>query len=261
MIAKKVILVKLHLSPCSDDAPVLVLGNSLGTSTALWNAHLHWMARHFTVVRFDHPGHGDEGVPSGDVTVQGIATSLHATLARAGITRFSYCGVSLGGAVGLALAATFPNSVEALVVSNSGAALGSRAFWSARMAAVRESGLGSIADATVSRWVGEEKLHGAEGAWLRQMLTETTVEGYLACASAVMQFDGRPLLDHVTARTLVLAGSLDAATPAALGRELASAIPGAAFAEIPCAHIAPVDAPGAFESALATFFRLPRDRE
>ena len=244
---------KLHVSSFVEGAPALVLGNSLGTNTALWDGHMGWLAKSFNVVRFDYPGHGDEAAPIEEITVEGLARSLHAALASAGISRFHYCGVSLGGAVGIALAAAFPQSVESLVVSNSGAALGSRAFWEARMALVDSFGIEAIADATVSRWVSGEKLAGPTGAWLRQMFTGTSNAGYLAGASAVMEFDGISLLKTVKARTLVIAGSDDAATPAVLGLELANRIKDAAYAELACAHIAPVDASEAFKMNVGRF--------
>ncbi|WP_372505949.1 alpha/beta fold hydrolase [Streptomyces macrolidinus] len=40
------------------DAPPLVLGPSLGTSTAVWEPSLPALTRRFRVLRFDLPGHG-----------------------------------------------------------------------------------------------------------------------------------------------------------------------------------------------------------
>ena len=41
-----------------EDAPVVVLGNSLGTTTALWDRQLPVLHRRFRVLRYDHRGHG-----------------------------------------------------------------------------------------------------------------------------------------------------------------------------------------------------------
>jgi len=206
-----------------------------------------------TVVRFDYPGHGEESDVRDIGTVEDMSASLHAELAAAGITKFHFCGVSLGGALGIALAAHFPESVESLVISNSGATLGNRAFWEARMGIVESGGVGAIADATVGRWLSENRSSGPAASWLRDMFVTTSKTGYMACAAAVMDFDGTSLLGRISARTLVISGTLDAATPAALGQELARRISGAIYVEIPCAHIAPVDAPAEFRVAVEHF--------
>ncbi|MGH7000858.1 MAG: alpha/beta fold hydrolase, partial [Stellaceae bacterium] len=46
------------------DAPVLVLGNSLGTDMHLWDAQLSALAAHFRVLRYDMRGHGLSEAPA-----------------------------------------------------------------------------------------------------------------------------------------------------------------------------------------------------
>ena len=45
--------------------PTVVLSNSLGTTSALWDQQVPALAPHFRVVRYDHRGHGDSPVPPG----------------------------------------------------------------------------------------------------------------------------------------------------------------------------------------------------
>ena len=48
-----------------DDAPVLVLGPSLGTTGAMWEPQVPLLSTRLRVVRYDHRGHGGSPVPPG----------------------------------------------------------------------------------------------------------------------------------------------------------------------------------------------------
>ena len=50
-------------------APVLVLGNSLGTSRAVWDPQVPALAAHFRLLRFELPGHGGSPAPAGPYTI------------------------------------------------------------------------------------------------------------------------------------------------------------------------------------------------
>ena len=46
-----------------ENAPVLMLSNSLGTTLAMWDGQVAPFTRHFRLVRYDRRGHGSSGVP------------------------------------------------------------------------------------------------------------------------------------------------------------------------------------------------------
>ena len=83
-------------------APGVVLSNALGTNVALWDAQLPALGA-YSVVRYEHPAHD---------TVTALAADLVRELDTAGIERFSFCGVSLGGMVGMQLAVDAPGRLE-----------------------------------------------------------------------------------------------------------------------------------------------------
>ena len=91
-----------------EDAPVLVMGNSLGTPMAMWDPQIDEMRAHFRVLRFDHRGHGGSDVPQGPYTIKELSRDLIALLDQLGISRVVYCGLSLGAMVGMWLAASAP---------------------------------------------------------------------------------------------------------------------------------------------------------
>ncbi len=69
-----------------------------------------------------------------------------------GAGRFSFCGISLGGAVGMWLAANEPARIDRLVLACTSARFGSPEAWRERAALVRAEGTAAVADAALDRW-------------------------------------------------------------------------------------------------------------
>ncbi|MFC9956575.1 3-oxoadipate enol-lactonase [Streptomyces nigra] len=238
-----------HRADGPASAPPLLLGPSLGTSYALWDAVAPELSPTHRVIRWDLPGHG--GSPAGllgpKATVADLA-GLVLTLADSlGIERFAYAGVSLGGAVGLHLAVHHPDRVTSLAAICSSAHFGGSARWEERAERVRREGLAGLADTADARWFTT----GFTVPRLVRDHREADPASYAACCDALAAFDLRDLLDRITAPTLLVAGRADPATPPAHLREIADAVPGAALVEIPGAsHLAPAERPEAVLTAL-----------
>jgi 3-oxoadipate enol-lactonase len=238
------------------DAPVLVLGNSMGTTRAVWEPQLPLLRPHFRLLRFEFPGHGGSPAPPGPYTVGELGAAVLDLLDAHRIGRASYCGISLGGMVGMWLAASAPDRVAALAVCCTSAYLPPASFWAGRAQQARAGGTGSIAEQVVSRWFTPE--FAAREPDLRASfvagLAQVAAEGYAGCSEAIAAMDLRPSLPAITAPTLVIAGADDPATPPWHGAVIASAIPGARLAVVRgAAHLASVSAPGQVGCALLGF--------
>ncbi|GAA5196603.1 hypothetical protein GCM10023322_65920 [Rugosimonospora acidiphila] len=173
-----------------------------------------------------------------------MATSL---LDRLGLDRFSYCGVSLGGMVGMWLAAQAPSRVDRLALCCTSARFDSPDPWRQRADRVRREGSGAIAAQLVARWFTPPFVAGNPDAVrdFEDTLAGCTDEGYAACCEAIAAMDLRPVLPTVTAPTAVIAGAMDPATPPSHGKVIADAIPGARLHVVPdAAHLANVERPG-----------------
>src|SRR4051794_38391709 len=106
-----------------DGAPVLVLGSSLGTTGAMWDAQVPAFSRHFRMLRYDTRGHGGSPVPDGPYTMDELGADVLALLDRLGIERASFCGLSIGGVIGMWGAGGGPPRVEAARAGCPGAPL------------------------------------------------------------------------------------------------------------------------------------------
>jgi 3-oxoadipate enol-lactonase len=236
-------------------APVLVLGNSLGTSAEVWDRQVPALRENFTLVRYELPGHGGSGAPPGSYTIAGLGAGVLALLDALGVERAGYCGISLGGMIGMWLAANAPGRIAALGLVCTAAHLPPAGDWQQRAARVRTAGMASISGAVISRWFtpAYAELAPAVIAEFRATFELTDPAGYAGCCEAIAEMDLRPDLAAITAPTLVIAGADDPATPPEYGAAIASGIDGARLEVIPgAAHLAAVSAPDPVTTALRT---------
>jgi 3-oxoadipate enol-lactonase len=164
---------------------------------------------------------------------------------------FCFVGLSLGGAVGMHLAARHPDRIERLVLACTSARFGDPQQWRERAALVRREGLEAIVDAVIPRWFGEGCPHADR---YREMFLSIESEGYARCCDALASFDAAPDLSRITAPTLVVAGSDDPTSPPADAEAIAGSIPEASLAVIEGAHhLANVERPVEFNRLLEEF--------
>lgn len=196
------------------DKPALVLSSSLGTPRAMWDPQLEALTAHFRVIRYDHRGHGDSPTPPGPYTLADLGGDVVALLDRLDIGRAHVCGLSLGGLVGLWLAASRPERVERLVACCTAAAFPAES-WHDRAATVRTHGTKVMADQTMERWFtpGFRQRRPDVVDRMRTLLLATRTEGYAGCCEALAGADLTDALADITVPTLAIAGADDPATP------------------------------------------------
>lgn len=229
-----------------EEAPVLVLGPSLGTDIGLFDAQVAEFAGRFRVAAFNLPGHGGAPSPEGPYSVAALAQDVLAMLNRYGIDRFHYAGVSIGGAIGLQLALEAGERMSSLTVCASAARFANPESWPARAATVRADGTEAMLASRPGTWYTHEfaRAEPAEAERLLDMLRATTREGYAGCCEAIGAFDVRQSLGEIRVPTLLLAGAEDPATPPEMLRQIADGIPGSRLVVVPdTAHLPVAEAP------------------
>lgn len=239
-----------------EDAPVLILGPSLGTTWHMWDRQVPELAKTWRIFRFDLPGHGGApAYPAGSVSE--LAGRLLATLDQLGIQHFGYAGCAFGGAIGLELALRRPERVASLALIAASARFGTADEFRQRGVIVRSNGLDPIARTSPERWFtgGFAAAQPAITEWAVQMVRTTDPGCYIAACEALAAFDVRGELGQVGVPTLVLAGSDDQVTGPAEARTLVAGIPDARLAVVPGAsHLVPVEQPAAVTDLLVRHF-------
>ena len=227
---------------------MLVLSNSIGTTHELWDPQIAAFAERFRVLRYDQLGHGRSEVPPGPYTVEGLGGELLALLDELGIERFSYCGLSLGGAVGQWLGATVPERIDRLLLAGTSAYFGPPERWIERAAFVRGGGLAEVAAGSMERWFTADF-----GGWVhwRDALAATPPRGLRLVLRRARALGLPKRADRHSAPTLVIVGAQDPATTPADAELIADAIPGAKLVVVPrAAHLLNVEQPEAFTAAV-----------
>ncbi|HEY6249667.1 MAG TPA: 3-oxoadipate enol-lactonase [Candidatus Angelobacter sp.] len=239
-----------------EGLPVLVLSHSMGCDHGMWESQMLDLVQHFQVLSYDTRGHGASDVPPGDYTIEHLGRDALELADALGIRSFSFCGLSMGGAVGQWLAIHAAERLRNLVLANTAARFGTPDIWEARMAAVRQGGMKAIVDPVMQRFFAQEmfeqndpQLHS-----IRSILLGTDPNGYLRCCAALRDLDHRPLLGKIKVPTLVIGGDRDPSTPwAENGELLAREIAGAKALVLPAAHLSNLARPHSFTTAVLEF--------
>jgi 3-oxoadipate enol-lactonase len=227
-------------------APPLMLCNSLGTTLEMWDPQVESLTTHVRLVRYDRRGHGRSPVPPGPYSIEDLGQDALDLLDDLGIERASFCGLSIGGMVGMWLASEAPERIDRLVLCSSAPSLPPREQWLERAATVRAEGVAAIAEAALDRWftpLAPDSLRES----FRAMLVGTPAEGYAGCCEALAGLDLRDRLGTIEAPTLVVTGEGDPVAPPETGAQLAGSISAARHVTVAGArHISNAEQPSTF---------------
>lgn len=243
-----------------DGMPVLILSHSLGCDHGMWEPQIQDLLPYFQVLRYDTRGHGASDAPSGNYTLEQLGRDVLALADGLKISKFSFCGVSMGGAIGQWLAIKAPERLNKLVLSNTSAKFGSVELWETRMKAVREGSMKAIVDTSMQRFFSPEMEMDPQVQSVRSVFLGTDPTGYLGCCAALRDTDLRGQLDKIHVPTLIIGGDNDPSTPwEGNGDILAREISGAAVVRLPTAHLSNLGRPRSFTAALLEFLpaKLP----
>jgi 3-oxoadipate enol-lactonase len=242
-------------------APVLVLSNSLGADLAMWDAQMGELTRGLRVLRYDTRGHSQSSVTPGPYTIERLGRDVVALLDHLALDGVVFCGLSLGGMIGMWLGIHAPARIARLVLANTAARIAPADLWNARIDKVNAGGMAAISEAVLARWFTPAFIAREKAALtaMKAMMERVPAAGYVACCAAVRDMDQRDEVARIAAPTLVIVGTHDAATPPADGRFLAERIPGARWFDLEAAHLSNIEAAPAFDAALASFLTEPKE--
>lgn len=238
------------------DQPTLLMGNSLGTDMYVWEPIMPALTRLYRVVRMDWRGHGASDAPAGNYTIASLAQDVLAVADAAGTKEFDYIGLSIGGMIGMHLAADSPQRIRRLVISNSSAKT-AEDVWAGRINTVKEQGIAGIVEASLGRYFTERyrARNTAHAASVRAHLESMSVTGYLGCCAAIRDMDLRPALKNIVCPTLIIAGKQDQSTPMSMAELLHAGIAGSQLAVFNAAHFTHSEFPSGFVRTVLGFLR------
>ena len=236
-------------------APVLMFSNSLGTNLTMWTPQVEALGERYRILRYDTRGHGQSAVTPGPYKISQLADDVLGLLDGLGLDKVSFCGLSMGGMIGMTSALSVPDRVRKVVLCCTSPKLGSTDTWNARIASVRKGGMAAVTDAVLERWYTPpfRAMAPQQIQRTKQMLLTTPPDGYIANCEAIRDEDLREVIAAIQIPTLILTGKSDPVVPLADGRFMAERIRKSKYVELPAAHLANIEASDLFTRELATF--------
>ena len=247
--------VQLHyrLDGDPDGAPV-VFANSLGTDFRLWDLILPLLPEGLRILRFDKRGHGLSSLPKAPYSMGALVRDTENLMEHLGFRDSLFVGLSIGGMIAQGLAVKRPDLVRSMVLSNTGAKIGTKAMWQERIEAVEKRGIEGLADAVLERWFSKRFRDTIDVQMWRNMLVRQPDAGYAGCSAAIAGTDFYTPTSGLRIPCLGIAGDADGSTPPDLVRETVDLIPGSQFHLIKgTGHLPCVEDPVAYAKILSDF--------
>jgi pimeloyl-ACP methyl ester carboxylesterase len=234
------------------------------------SAHAHWfdavvpdLVARYHVLSLDQRGHGEsEWSPTQEYATESFASDLLGVMDAMGWTRMTLAGHSMGGHNSIAFSGWYPERVSALAIIDSRPslpperlnAMHQRGHRGPRRHETFESALASFrllprettADPAFLAHLAREGITQRDGRFLYRFDPATSGER--------QPVDAWPLLERITAPTLVVRGEHSPILPVPMAQDILKRVSRARLVEIPGAyHHLVLDAPQAFTQALDAF--------
>lgn len=238
----------------------LILSNSLGADLSMWDDQIEALTTKYHVLRYDTRGHGGSDT-TGPVSLTDLQNDVIGLMDALEIEQAAFMGLSMGGMTAMGLAIHHADRITRAVCADARADA-PPAFqdnWDARIATVESGGLEAIIDGTLTGWFTEEwrAANPERVAQVRGMVLANNPQGYIACCGALKGLDCLRHLPGVKVPILYVGGDQDMGAAPAVMQEMADATPGSVYVPIPnAAHVANINAPDAFMTAIAPFLEL-----
>jgi len=222
----------------------------------MWDPQALALREKFRILRYDTRGHGNSSVTAGPYSIEQLARDVLALLDELHLDRVHFCGLSMGGMIGMWLGANAPARLHRLALCSTAAKIGTPEMWNTRIDTVFMKGMNSIAPGVMERWFTADfrAKQATNVGPIQKMVEESNPEGYAACCAAVRDFDFREQLHKICVPTLVMSGAHDPATTPSDGGFLAERIPNARFVELNAAHLSNIEDRDPFNAQLAQHF-------
>lgn len=235
-------------------APALVLVHALGTDLTIWDQVCNLLPDALRVIRFDLRGHGKSDVPAGPYSMGALVRDTERLLDHLNAKDVAFCGLSIGGLIAQGIAVKRLDLVRCLILSNTAARIGHETLWAKRIEEARTQGHGAVVQASLARWFPRQDLSAPHIQQVKEILEDTSPEGYIAAMEAIKGTDFYTPTASLRLPTLGIGAVNDASTPPDLVRETTELIPGSEFSLIRRAgHLPCVDQPETYARALTDF--------
>lgn len=239
----------------------IVLLHAFPLNGRMWEPQLEGLAAHFRVVALDLAGFGLSWVPDASLSFADHARAIEVTLDDLHVEDMVLVGLSMGGYAAFPLLARLGDRVRGLVLASTRATADDEhtAAERHRLAAeVLRDGVEAAASELLPKLLSTTAAYDRPGLvrHVHEIIHESKEAGIAtALRTMASRPDATPLLGGIRCPVLVLAGSEDPVVSTPSARQMAARIPDARVEVLRAGHLSNLEAPAAFDRALATFAR------
>lgn len=237
----------MNIETYGSGTPIVFI-HGAGGSTLTWLLQKAYFERTNRVVLVDLPGHGKSGGESLD-SIEAYAEAVKAALEEDATSPAYIAGHSMGGAVAMHLAISYPGLFTSLILISTGARLRVYPEILGNILNDKEGTARMIIDTAFSAAMPAAFKEKAFAEYIRND-ARTIFNDFTACD----RFNVTDSLGTISVPTLIICGTDDRLTPPKYSRYLAENIPGANLELIEAAgHMVMIEKPGDVNKAIKTF--------
>ncbi|SFK58397.1 alpha/beta fold hydrolase [Shimia haliotis] len=225
----------IHYTDTGGDGPAVVFSHGLLHHGGMFAAQVAHLEDRFRVITFDHRGQGKSGVTEGGYDLDTLCEDAAALISHLGAGPCHFVGLSMGGMVGMRLAARRPELVRTMVLLNTSAEqepASNLPKYKLMAFCARWLGLGSVVGGAMKSMFGETFLNDPDRSqerayWRRSMASGNRIGVTRAVAAVFSRDSCEALLGQIDVPVGIGAGAEDVATVPEKSERIAAEITGA----------------------------------
>lgn len=253
---------RLHYTDEGAGADTIVFSHGLLFSGRMFGAQIAAFRDRFRCITFDHRGQGGSAVTETGYDIETLYTDAVALIEKLGAGPCHFAGLSMGGFVGMRMAARRPDLLRSLILINTSAApepQENHGKYGALNFIARWFGLRVVIGRVMPILFGETMRADAArrdelNGWKGQICSADRIGITRAVRGVVKRAGVEAELGAVTLPVLIIAGEEDVATVPAKSEQLHALIKGSHLVMIPRAgHSSVIEEPAAVNAAMESF--------
>ena len=252
----------LHYGDTGSGAETILFSHGLLMNGEMFGGQVAELSARYRCITYDHRGQGRSEVAQDGYDLDSLTNDAIGLIGKLGIAPVHFAGLSMGGFVGLRLAARHPELIRSLTLLETSA--GPEApdkVGSYRLLGFigRWFGYGLVIGRVMPIMFGTTFLTDPARAnererWRTFLLKNDRVGIQRALEGVLTRSGVEDELSRIEVPTLILVGDEDAATPPALAERISDGSAGSRLVVIPRAgHSSTIEQPAAVNAAISTF--------
>lgn len=254
--------VQLYYEDTGGPGEPIIFSHGLLWNSRLFSRQIEALKGRYRCIAYDHRGQGRSTAPPGkSIDLRTVYEDAVAFIQALGLAPCHFVGLSMGGFVGLRVAARHPELLRSLVLLDSSA--DAESLWDLPRywlltATTHWVGLRPVVDRIMSLYFGQTFLkdpaRAAEREELRRQLVSNSRDVWRAMRGVVTRRSVKEELSRIETPTLILVGEEDGVTTPELAELLHTRIAGSRLVRLPhVGHMSNLEQPELVNAAIYRF--------